>query len=233
MISLLSDLTTEEGLKALNEYLKDKSYMHGYCVSQSDITVFISIKQSLDPKLYPHLHRWHKHIKVVGGDITKPPNFIKHEGQECKILKENISYKSPKKEQAMKTDNSRTESQDSLVDNSDVVSEKELRNIKDDKDYDSQVYPTEISNIYTILLEIKPKDEEVDMKELESLVRGVDLEGLKWGASQTTPIAYGIHKLSIICTLEDDRSSMQDVLQRLVKYENYVRDVNIAAFNKL
>ncbi|RXG55680.1 Elongation factor 1-beta [Armadillidium vulgare] len=103
MISLLSDLTTEEGLKALNEYLKDKSYMHGYCVSQSDITVFISIKQSLDPKLYPHLHRWHKHIKVVGGDITKTPNFIKHEGQECKILKENISYKSPKKEQAMKT----------------------------------------------------------------------------------------------------------------------------------
>ncbi|MCL4126559.1 UNVERIFIED_CONTAM: hypothetical protein GTU68_046714 [Idotea baltica] len=108
-----------------------------------------------------------------------------------------------------------------------------MRNSTDEKDSDDHAVSSSISNTYAILLEIKPKDDDTDMNELEDLVRGVILDGMKWGASQLSPIAFSSHKLSIICTVEDNKASIQDVLQKLIKFEDYVKDVNIAAFNKL
>ena len=44
-----------------------------------------------------------------------------------------------------------------------------------------------------------------DLEELERLVRGVETDGLKWGASKLVPVAYGIKKLQISCVVEDEK----------------------------
>lgn len=46
-------------------------------------------------------------------------------------------------------------------------------------------------------LEVKPWDDETDMKALEESVRSVEMEGLVWGSSKLVPIGYGIRKLQI------------------------------------
>ena len=48
-----------------------------------------------------------------------------------------------------------------------------------------------------VTLEVKPWDDETDMKALEDSVRSVQMEGLVWGASKLVPIGYGIRKLQI------------------------------------
>src|SRR5882762_7418460 len=48
-----------------------------------------------------------------------------------------------------------------------------------------------------VTLEVKPWDDETDMKALEESVRSVEMEGLVWGASKLVPIGYGIRKLQI------------------------------------
>ena len=48
-----------------------------------------------------------------------------------------------------------------------------------------------------VTLEVKPWDDETDMKALEDSVRSVTMEGLVWGASKLVPIGYGIRKLQI------------------------------------
>ena len=48
-----------------------------------------------------------------------------------------------------------------------------------------------------VTLEVKPWDDETDMKKLEESVRSIQQEGLVWGASKLVPIGYGISKLQI------------------------------------
>jgi elongation factor 1-beta len=48
-----------------------------------------------------------------------------------------------------------------------------------------------------VTLEVKPWDDETDMKALEDSVRSIEMEGLVWGASKLVPIGYGIRKLQI------------------------------------
>ena len=54
----------------------------------------------------------------------------------------------------------------------------------------------------SILLDVKPWDDETDMKELEKQVRTIQMDGLLWGVSKLVPLAYGIKKLQILCVIE-------------------------------
>ncbi len=103
-----------------------------------------------------------------------------------------------------------------------------------------------------IILDVKPWDDETDMKELEKAVRQVVMDGLVWGAckfffkiskitvklriyvftdfkfcqivsAKLVPLAYGIHKLQISCVVEDEKVSVDELQETLQEIEEYVR----------
>ncbi|XP_043287891.1 probable elongation factor 1-delta isoform X2 [Venturia canescens] len=84
-----------------------------------------------------------------------------------------------------------------------------------------------------IILDVKPWDDETDMKVLESEVRKIESDGLLWGAAKLVPLAYGIHKLQISCVVEDDKVSVDWLTEAIQEIEEYVQSVDIAAFNKV
>ncbi|RLU21280.1 hypothetical protein DMN91_005653 [Ooceraea biroi] len=84
-----------------------------------------------------------------------------------------------------------------------------------------------------IILDVKPWDDETDMKEMEKAVRKIETDGLLWGASKLVPLAFGIHKLQISCVVEDDKVSVDWLTERIQDIEDYVQSVDIAAFNKV
>ncbi|CAB4007033.1 Elongation factor 1-delta, partial, partial [Paramuricea clavata] len=84
-----------------------------------------------------------------------------------------------------------------------------------------------------ILLDVKPWDDETDMVEMERLVRTIQKDGLVWGASKLVPLAFGIKKLQISCVVEDDKISTDDLEEEIVKFEDFVQSMDIAAFNKV
>ena len=49
----------------------------------------------------------------------------------------------------------------------------------------------------SVLLDIKPWDDETDMNEMLKLVKTIEMDGLVWGASKLVPVGYGINKLSV------------------------------------
>jgi translation elongation factor EF-1beta len=57
----------------------------------------------------------------------------------------------------------------------------------------------------SVLLDVKPWDDETDMKQLEESVRSIKMEGLVWGSSKLVPVAFKIKKLQIQCVIEDDK----------------------------
>ncbi|XP_043735568.1 elongation factor 1-delta isoform X3 [Cervus elaphus] len=85
----------------------------------------------------------------------------------------------------------------------------------------------------SILLDVKPWDDETDMAQLEACVRSVQLDGLVWGSSKLLPVGYGIRKLQIQCVVEDDKVGTDQLEEEITKFEEHVQSVDIAAFNKI
>jgi len=85
----------------------------------------------------------------------------------------------------------------------------------------------------SLLLDVKPWDDETDMAELEKCVRTIEQDGLLWGASKLVPVGYGIKKLQITCVIEDDKVSVDDLEEKITAFEDFVQSVDVAAFNKI
>ncbi|KAL0100151.1 hypothetical protein PUN28_019528 [Cardiocondyla obscurior] len=84
-----------------------------------------------------------------------------------------------------------------------------------------------------IILDVKPWDDETNMREMEKAVRKIQIDGLFWGTSKLVPLAFGIHKLQISCVVEDDKVSVDWLTEQIQDLEDYVQSVDIAAFNKV
>ena len=72
------------------------------------------------------------------------------------------------------------------------------------------------------------------MKELEAHVRAIEWEGLVWGGHKLVAVGYGIKKLQINCTVEDEKVSI-DELQATIEADasDYVQSTDVAAMMKL
>ncbi|XP_037626445.1 eukaryotic translation elongation factor 1 delta b (guanine nucleotide exchange protein) isoform X2 [Sebastes umbrosus] len=85
----------------------------------------------------------------------------------------------------------------------------------------------------SILLDVKPWDDETDMAKLEECVRSVQADGLLWGTSKLVAVGYGIKKLQIACVVEDDKVGTDLLEEEITKFEDYIQSVDVAAFNKI
>lgn len=85
----------------------------------------------------------------------------------------------------------------------------------------------------SLVLDVKPWDDETDLKVMEQELRKITSDGLLWGASKFVPVAFGIQKLSISCVVEDEKVSIDWLTEEIEKLEDYVQSVDVAAFNKI
>jgi translation elongation factor EF-1beta len=84
-----------------------------------------------------------------------------------------------------------------------------------------------------VKLDVKPWDDETDMKAMETKVREIQMEGLVWGTFSLVPVAYGVKKLVCNCVIEDDKVSTMDLEDQITAFEDLVQSVDIVSFNKL
>ena len=51
----------------------------------------------------------------------------------------------------------------------------------------------------SVLLDVKPWDDETPMDKLKECVKTIQMDGLVWGADKFVPVGYGINKLQVSC----------------------------------
>merc|ERR1711989_265997 len=73
----------------------------------------------------------------------------------------------------------------------------------------------------SVLLDVKPWDDETDM------------EALTWGATKFVPVGYGIKKLVVMCTVVDDKVSIEELQEKIENFEDFVQSCDVAAMNKI
>merc|ERR1711971_1097504 len=72
---MFGDLKSAAGVKALNEYLAENSYIEWYVPSQADTAVFEALAGA--PKDAPHALRWYNHIKSFAAGMKQFPKASK------------------------------------------------------------------------------------------------------------------------------------------------------------
>lgn len=67
------------------------------------------------------------------------------------------------------------------------------------------------------------------MKELESTMRKIEIDGLTWGASKLVPLAFGIKKLQVNLVVEDEKVSIDDLQAQIETDEDHVQSTDVVS----
>ncbi|KAF7651247.1 hypothetical protein LDENG_00113550 [Lucifuga dentata] len=218
--TVFGDLSTPAGLKALDEYLADKSYVEGFVATQADVAVFDAVPSTPSPT-FCHVLRWYNHIK----------SFQKERGG-LPLAKSQFVHPAS----SPTSNNSASEDDLDLFGLDEEDESAEAARIKEQRlaEYAAKKSkkPALVAKS-SILLDVKPWDDETDMAKLEECVRSVCMDGLLWGQSKLVPVGYGIKKLQIGCVVEDEKVGTDLLEEAITAFDEYVQSVDVAAFNKI
>ncbi|CAL7948101.1 unnamed protein product [Xylocopa violacea] len=219
----IGDLKTDKGVKDLNLYLADRSYIDGWQPTQADVAVLEALGKT-PTSSNPHVLRWYNHIKTY--DLTTLPG----EKKAPTILSSDNSIDSTT------TKNEEDDDKDVDLFESDEEEDAEAARLKEErlKAYAEKKSkkPALIAKS-SVVLDVKPWDDETDMKAMEDAVRSIQMDGLVWGASKLVAVGYGIHKFRIMCVIEDDKVSVDLLIEQIESFNQYVQSVDIESFNKI
>ena len=67
------------------------------------------------------------------------------------------------------------------------------------------------------------------MAALEAAVRGIEKDGLVWGASKLVPVGFGIKKLQITLVVEDDKVSTTELEEEIQELDEWVQSTDVVS----
>ncbi|VDB90583.1 Bgt-2598 [Blumeria graminis f. sp. tritici] len=219
------DLNNENGLQLLNDWLKTRSYIDGYVASQADVAVIKSLSLSPQASVYPHAARWYKHINSYKEKFSSLPGDSS---------KDHTQYGPEKEAEEAEPSKAVTEEEDDidLFGSDDEEEDKEaekLRNQRLEEYRKKKEGKTKPAAKSVVTLEVKPWDDETNMKELEEAVRAIEKDGLLWGSSKLVPVGFGIMKLQITLVIEDEKIGLTELQEEIQTFDDYVQSTDIVS----
>ncbi|KAF1988416.1 elongation factor 1-beta [Aulographum hederae CBS 113979] len=229
-----TDFVSDSGLTLLNNWLKTRSYIVGRNPSQADVKCFQQFKSAPEVAKYPYAYRWYKHIASFESEFSSLPGDPSKAhtayGPESSELTLNPA-KAPEDDKAADDDEDvDLFGSDDEEEDAEAVRIREERLAEYKKKKEGKTKPAAKS---IVTLDVKPWDDETDMKQLEENVRAIDQDGLVWGASKLVTVGFGIKKLQINLVVEDEKVSLDELQQTIEGDEDHVQSTDVAAMQKL
>jgi len=202
-------------LGLLNDTLSHTAYLKGFHPSAEDAETWTLITAAPKCGEYPHLARWWMHMQSYEAKERKGWGGASCSGSKKEEKEEEIDLFGSDDEE---------ESEEKKK-----LTEQRLKAYAEKK----SKKPGPIAKS-SVILDVKPWDDETNMEEMEQKVRAIQRDGLVWGGAKFIPLAYGIRKLQIICVIEDDKVSVDDLIESITEdIADHVQSVDISAFNKI
>ncbi|GMF13796.1 unnamed protein product [Phytophthora lilii] len=221
------NLHQDAGLKKLNGFLTNRSYIEGYQFSAADVAVFEQFSAVPDAAKFANVYRWYVHVAAKLGLRA--------------ILVSKKAAAAPKKEAAPKkaapAEEEEEDDDDDLFGDDDEEDDEAAKALAAKRAEAAKAAkkekkkPVERSQV---VIEVKPWEAETDLEELAKKIKALPVEGLTWGEGhKLVPVAFGIKKLLVQCVIVDDLVLLDDITEAIEGFEDYVQSVDIASMNKL
>ncbi|ONK67485.1 uncharacterized protein A4U43_C05F540 [Asparagus officinalis] len=221
-----SDLHTESGLKTLDGYLSGKTFISGDQISKDDVKVYGAVPQK-PAESFSSAAKWYASVhSVLAARFPGQTVGVRFGGQAAPSAA--VPAIPATKESAGDDDDDLDLFGDETEEDKKAAEERESAKKASTKKKES--------GKSSVLLDVKPWDDETDMKKLEETVRSIEMPGLLWGASKLVSVGYGIKKLQIMMTIVDDLVSVDTLIEERLTVEpanEYIQSCDIAAFNKI
>jgi elongation factor 1-beta len=227
-----TDFLSDTGLTLLNNWVSTRSYIVGYSVTQADVACFKALKAAPAADKFPHAARWYKHVAsfedefpTLPGDASKPYTVY---GPDASAVTLN-----PAKAPAAAEDDDDVDlfGSDDEEEDAEAARVREQR-LKEYHEKKAAKGPKPAAKSM-VTLDVKPWDDETDMKALEESVRSIEKDGLVWGASKLVAVGYGVKKLQINLVVEDEKVSTDELQEQIQEFEDYVQSTDVVAMMKI
>lgn len=230
-------------LASLNKHMSTRSYITGYEYGKDDDQVFGRLGADAlgGRSSAPHAYRWAHHISALQGNVFKksaePVKAVTSAGKPAKkaapvnddfddmfgdepLEDLNEDGETAAEAAATKARRERMEKARKLKEEADAKAGKK----KKEKEAEKSL----------VVLEIKPWEADTDLEMVWNEIRKHQQEGLSWGEKfELQPVAYGIKKLVMTCTIVDKLVLMDDITDAIEALEDYVQSVQVASMNKI
>lgn len=251
------NVKSTESMDALNKHLSTNLFIGGNAPNAQDaLTWELFENNAPNATQYPGITAWfylvHCYAPLRDSWKTAPVEVKQQKGKETKEAKpkETKTKEAPKTEEVddMFADapEKKTTADNMFEDDPDEDPEEakrrqermkanlEAKRLKDAKKA-SEGKPKEVVIAKSlIMLDIKVWEQDQNLEELASKILKIELDGLLWKTEFKTPvIAFGMKKLVMGLVVEDEKVSVDDVVELIEKMEEEVQSVDIANFSKI
>eukprot|EP00341_Mesodinium_pulex_P005455 CAMPEP_0116938832 /NCGR_PEP_ID=MMETSP0467-20121206/32374_1 /TAXON_ID=283647 /ORGANISM="Mesodinium pulex, Strain SPMC105" /LENGTH=230 /DNA_ID=CAMNT_0004620993 /DNA_START=20 /DNA_END=712 /DNA_ORIENTATION=- len=222
----------------LNKHLATRSYVEGYSLSDADRAALSALGGVPDRSSCPHAYRWALHIMALVGVEN-----VTFSGSPSAAAPSAAAPKAAAKPAAdddfdMFGDDDEDEEETAEERAANKARKERMalaKRLKDEKDAKEgkkkKEKPVEKS---LIVLDVKPWEAECDLEALWKEIIKYEQEGLQWGATfKLEPVAFGIKKLVMTCTIVDSLVLLDDVTDNIEGMEDFVQSVVVASMNKI
>jgi elongation factor 1-beta len=218
-------MTDFKNAAELNAHLATRSYIKGFAFSAEDTKAFNKLGAIPSAKAAPHAYRWALHVIAVAGvtNVTfsgaaaaagaddDMDDMFGDDGDET--AEENAANKARADRMA------------------NALRLKEEKDAKEGKVKVVKAKPVEKS---LLVLDVKPWEADTDLVFVWNEIKKYEQDGLTWGLShKLEPIAYGIKKLVMTCTIVDSKVLVEDITDAIEALEDHVQSVTVASMNKI
>ncbi|KMZ68082.1 Elongation factor 1-beta 1 [Zostera marina] len=220
MTASFSDLHTETGVQVLDAYLSGKVYISGNKISVDDVKVYSFVAKNLADK-FPNVKRWYNLIASALASSFPGKASGVTVGAIATVIETSKDTPAADDDDLDLFGDETEEEQKAAAEREAAIKAKPKK---------------KESGKSSVVLDVKPWDDETDMKKLEEIVRSVEMPGLLWGASKLAAVGYGIKKLQIMMTIVDDLVSVDNLIEDYLEVEpanEYIQSCDIVVFNKI
>ena len=230
--------TLKAEAKKLDTYLKNKSYLVGDSVSTADIVVacslilaFQSVFDTAVRKAMPNVSAWFARCVGLPYFVGRL-GYIKMTDKAMKAFDPNAKPEpvaAPAKEEDSDLDLFGSE------DEEDAEAAKKAAAAAKEAAKGGKKEKKKAIAMSLVMLEVKPLDDTTNLDDLsQRIFTTITQDGLYWKTEyKKEPVAFGIFKLIIGFSLEDEKVSVDEIVERIEALDDAVQSVEIAVFNKI
>ena len=235
-------MSVEESLlNDLEKKLANNLFVKGAQPSHEDAEAFekfITAKCVPDQDKFPSVWAWYSLMVLFEDEVIKSwkpsgkPEQQKKGGKGEKGGKKDKKGKKEKEKEEKKEEKGDDEDLDLFGEETeeDKKAKEEMKNKNKDKKKGKK---KEVDKSH-VILEVKGWEADQDLEALaKKIISTIKKDGLSWNTGyKLEEVAFGVKKLIIAFLAEDDKCSVQEIVDELESWENDIQSVDVVSFNK-